>query len=197
MSPSGETEVLETQKRVMRKRTPRAVVDAGLKAPIKRVSRAQVKKSDGAGAALSKVRLVNKTKDREQETSSRKAPTPLAGTKLEKKSSRKHLIVIGVLLVIGIGSSALVGLTDKGQIDVVTMIEERNKKAEERGEKVISTSVKDQLPDGGLVPADPSTIAPSTPPPTASTTASTTSAGSIPRTAEEVAAEAQTTATST
>lgn len=170
---ADEFEVLEKPKRAPRKRAPKPVAESSIEKP----------------------KRTRTTKKEEVVEQPRRAPTALKEVSQKRSNSKKHLIVVGVLLVIGIGSSAIVGLTDKGQIDVVTMIEERNRKAEERGEKVVSTSIKDQLPDGGLVPADQSTSASSTPPVTASTTASTTPQGNIPRTAEEVAEEV--TATST
>jgi hypothetical protein len=168
---ADEFEVLEKPKRAPRKRVSKTVADSTEEKP-------------------KRTRTTKKVTEAETVEPSRRAPTTIKEENQKKHNSRKHLIVVGVLLVIGIGSSAVVGLTDKGQIDVVTVIEERNKKAEERGEKIVSSSDKDQLPDGGLVPADPSTIASSTPPTTASTTASTTPQGNIPRTDEEVASGA-------
>ena len=173
---ADEFEVLEKPKRAPRKRVAKPVGDTEEVKPKR--TRKVVKK------------VV-------EETPERKAPTVIKDEKKKARFFKTPVIVVGVLLVLGIGSSAVVGLTDKGQIDVVTMIEERNKKAEERGEKIVSSTMVDQLPDGGLIPADPSTIASSTPPvETATTTATTTPQGNLPRTDQEIAADAAT-ATST
>jgi hypothetical protein len=195
MSPSGETEVLETPKRTPRKRAPKAVDVAETSTPIKRARARRVVQDDGEEAPARRSR--KKVEPPKAEISDRKAPTTIKDEKQKTKSFRKHAIVIGVLLAIGIGSSAVVGFTDKGQIDVVTMIEDRNKKAEERGEKMIPTSAKDLLPNGGLIPADPGTITPNTPPATATTTASTTPEGNVPRAVAEVAEDIGTIASST
>jgi hypothetical protein len=164
---ADEFEVLEKPKRAPRKRVAKPVDDTEEIKPKR--TRKVVKK------------VV-------EENPPRKAPTVIREEKKKSKFLRTPVIVVGVLLLLGIGSSAAVGLTDKGQIDVVTMIEDRNKKAEERGEKIVSSTMVDQLPDGGLIPADPSTIASSTPPVEAATsTATSTPQGNLPRTDQEIA----------
>ena len=175
---ADEFEVLEKPKRAPRKRAAKPVDDTTETKP-KRVRKT--------------------TKKVAEEEVVRKAPTPIAESRREKHFARKHAIVIGVLMVLGIGSSAAVGFTDKGQIDIVMIIDERNKKAAERGEQPIAAE-EELLPDGGLIPADPSSVPQqaTTTPATASSTASTTPQGNVPRTAEEAAADAQaSTATST
>jgi hypothetical protein len=127
----------------------------------------------------------------------RKAPTPLAAEKSERRFTRKHTIVIVFFILLGVGSSALLGLTDPGHIDVTSLIDERNKIAAERGEQLVSTT-EEQLPDGGLIPADPSTMPPATTTPsTATSTASTTPEGNVPLTDEEAAAAMEEAATAT
>lgn len=169
---ADEFEVLETKKRAPRKRAAKTADDSTVEKP---------------------KRTRQTTKKVFEEPVERKAPTAIKEEKNQRKSSRTQMIVVGTLLVIGVASSAAVGLTDKGQIDVVTMIDERNKKAEERGEKIVSTSVNDQLPDGGLIPADPATIASSTPAVTeTSTSTATTTTGNLPRTDAEIASDSAT-----
>lgn len=178
---------------------PRKVEEFDVLEKPKRAPRSRVANSvDDSEVKPKRTRSKTKTVVKEPEVV-RKAPTPIAEIKREKRFARKHAIVIGVLMVIGVGSSAAIGLTDKGQIDIVNIIEERNKKAAERGEKLI-VAEEELLPDGGLIPADPSTATPqaTSTPNIASSTASSTPQGNIPRTAEEIAAEAQTeSATST
>lgn len=157
----------------------------------KRAPRSRAAKPvDGSEVKPKRARSTTKSVSKKPEVI-RKAPTQIAEIKREKGFARKHMIVIGVLMVLGIGSSAAIGLTDKGQIDIVNIIDERNKKAAERGEKLIAAE-EELLPDGGLIPADPSTVTPASTPSAATSTASTSPQGNIPRTAEEVAAEAQT-----
>ncbi len=155
----------------------------------KRVPRKRVAKSVTAFDEVKPKRTRKVAKKVSEEAPERKAPTTLKEHAPSSTPSRTPMIVVGVLILVGIGSSAAVGLTDKGQIDVVTMIEERNRKAEERGEKVVSSSVKDQLPDGGLIPADetPTPQASSTPPVTEASASSTTP--DTASQAEEVAAD--------
>ncbi len=110
---ADEFEVLETKKRAPRKRVAKTADDS------KDVKPKRIRK------------VVTKTSS-ETETV-RKAPTPLAEASREKRFVRKHIVVIAVLMLLGVGSSAAIGLTDKGQINTIAIIDERNKKAAERG----------------------------------------------------------------
>lgn len=115
----------------------------------------------------------------------RKAPTPIASTKASRMKRRKQLITAFVVLVIGIGISAVVGFTDKGQIDVQKTIQERNERirtntTDERDANtqlievpVQNTNIK---PKEGLVGAGKAKAPAPAPVPvvTSSTTASTT-----------------------
>jgi hypothetical protein len=85
--------------------------------------------------------------------SNRKAPTPLAKTRTKKQTTRKQIAIIVVLLLLGIGGSALVGLTDKGQIDVGKAIADRNAQAIGDNPNAIMIPVQSttQEPDGGLI----------------------------------------------
>jgi hypothetical protein len=168
-----EFEVLEKPKRAPRKRASSSV------------SRTTTDKPKRTRRVTKKVE-----EEKEEKQPARRAPTPIASEKREKRFVRKHTIVVAVLVFLGIGSSAIVGLTDKGQIDVVTIIDERNKKAAERGETLVSAE-EELLPDGGLIPADPAQVQNTPPPPAASSTASTTPVGNIPLTNEEAAAQMQ------
>jgi hypothetical protein len=58
----------------------------------------------------------------------RKAPTVFASEKNKHKQRQKQFIVIGIILLVGVGASAAVGYTDKGQINVTQVIEERNQR---------------------------------------------------------------------
>lgn len=58
----------------------------------------------------------------------RKAPTGILADKEIKKGKRKQKIIVGLLLVISIGASAAVGLSDDGQINVTKTIEDRNER---------------------------------------------------------------------
>jgi hypothetical protein len=171
---ADEFEVLEKSKRAPRKRVAKTV-------------------DDSKEVKAKRTRSVKKVTE---EVSERKAPTSIKEEQKNRRSARKPLIVVGVLLLIGVGSSAAIGLTDKGQIDIVTIIDERNKKAAERGEQPIAAE-RELLPDGGLIPADQASTASSTPQSAATSSVTTTPEGNVPRTDAEVGNDTVATATST
>lgn len=114
--------------------------------------------------------------------STRKAPTQFAQVQAMKASKRNQYIVIALLLIVGIGASAAVGLSDPeaGQINVAQAIKERNERmanlVDVDGPTVMAPTPS-QLPDGGFIglrPADPS-VAPA--PIDASSTATSSDAG--------------------
>lgn len=114
--------------------------------------------------------------------STRKAPTQFAEVQALKTSKRNQYIVIALLLIVGIGASAAVGLSDPeaGQINVAQAIKERNERmanlVDVDGPTVMAPTPS-QLPDGGFIglrPADPS-AAPA--PIDASSTATSSDAG--------------------
>ena len=85
----------------------------------------------------------------------RKAPTPIAETKRQIKQRNRMYLVTGALILVGIISSAAVGLTDGGQIDVDATIKARRNSPE--SEKVVRNNKislpvqhKNNQPDGGL-----------------------------------------------
>lgn len=117
-----------TPKRTPRKRvsgtttrTPRKVVSKTV--PIKRAPRRVVPKN----AELEDVGD-NERDEEEILNSNRKAPTLIATGQMVQKKRKKQTIIIGVVLLIGVGLSAIVGYTDKGQIDVQETIEARNER---------------------------------------------------------------------
>jgi hypothetical protein len=118
-------------------------------------------------------------------SSTRKAPTKFAQEHATKKSKRNQYIVIAFLIIIGVGSSAAVGLSDSGagQINVTQTIKERNERmanlVDVDGPTVVAPTPSQQ-PDGGLIglrPADPEP-APAPATTTATTTVATTTATS-------------------
>ena len=124
-----------------------------------------------------------KKETKEDKAPERKAPTPLKARQTAIKTLRRQLIVVALLMCVGVGASAAVGRTDRGQIDVSRVISERNDRVtrgEEQGE-VVPAQATPLLPDGGLVPATTNTpvepTASSTPP---AANATTTPAGNVP-----------------
>lgn len=197
MSPEEETDVvLEKPKRAPRKRVAKVISDdAPKKAPVKRVAKRVAVKKKVAKEEVSEPERVSK-----ETSSKRKAPTPIADSVAGKKKSRKQLIVIATMIVIGVGASAIVGFTDKGQIDVEGTIAWRNEQAKSAGREteVIPVQNTPQLPDGGLIgmgiggPIDGSASSTPPAPTTASSTASTTEpVGQAPLTNAEAEAAAQ------
>jgi len=140
MSPQGETEVvLEKPKRTPRKRVQKAVLSEGaVAAPVRRAPQR---------------RAVRKVEEDARDTrdSSRKAPTSIAGERAKTKRGRKNVTVVAILLLLGISSSAAVGFTDKGQIDVAQTIAKRNEDARAAGQPEITIPVQTTAePNGGL-----------------------------------------------
>lgn len=144
MSPEGETEVvLEKPKRAPRKRAPKVVSDdASEKAPVKRAPRKRApKKVDPPVEEVV-----------EERVSARKAPTPIAAERTVKKKSRRQWYVMLTMVLLGVGASAGVGITDKGAIDVGGVIAQKNEEARAAGrtESIIPVQNTPVLPDGGL-----------------------------------------------
>jgi len=156
-----------TRKSPAKKPTPRKT--AVRKTPAKKVVEEEV---------LDEVEVPEVPVEKEM-TSTRKAPTKFAQVQATQRSKRNQYIVVGLLIMVGIGSSAAVGLSDSeaGQINVTQTIQERNERmanlVDVNGPTVV-VPIPSQQPDGGLIglrPADP------TPAPVAATsTATTTSA---------------------
>lgn len=114
---------------------------------------------------------------------SRKAPTPLRESRQRHgKQQRTIFVVFGVcLMLFGIGFG--IGLSDRGAIDVVAVVTQRNEKIN-RGEvrdasgntitKTIGVQNQTPEPNGGLILADPSLLPPPPVPTQATTTATST-----------------------
>lgn len=115
----------------------------------------------------------------------RKAPTGISNEKALERRKQTRLIIVGVLVAIGVGSSAAVGLTDEGEIDVLRTIEARNERIRNNQateQDVLTTTFEvpvqntnERKVDGGLKGRGTGGVAPVLPPAeTASTTASST-----------------------
>jgi hypothetical protein len=170
---------------------PRKVNESTMPPKVKRAARPRVKTAEAVSSTSAKTKRAHSRGEVAAPTLARKAPTELSGPSAPVRKTRRHILVVVGLLLVGAGASAAVGLSDTGQIDVVAAIEERNKRAEERGEPVISVSVQNtpQLPDGGLIPTDPNAPLVGVPPTTASSSESTatSTAGNVPLTESEAA----------
>jgi hypothetical protein len=127
----------------------------------------------------------------------RRAPTPLRAERTASSRSRRSLIIAAVFFFVFTGIGVGIGMSDSGQIDVVAVVNERNERVNRgevrTGESTISVPVQngDIRPNGGLVPADPSTLPP--PVPEAATTTDATASSTDEGTAtssETTAAEA-------
>jgi type 1 fimbria pilin len=133
----------------------------------------------------------------------------LAAEKSRRKQRQRHLIVVAVLLCLGVGSSAAVGFTDAGQIDIDATIKEKNARiasgqSDERdiNDRTLTVPVKNtmsQQVDGGLVGlGDTRQTAPPSEPATTTatstemgTTTDATSATSSDETATSTSADAE------
>jgi hypothetical protein len=152
MSPSGETEVvLEKQKRTPRKRVPKTVSDeVGTPTAISRAPR----------KVAPRKRVVKKEEQEKDETedraSKRKAPTPIAAEQASKLRARRQLMVVACMLLTGIGSSAAVGYTDKGVINVEETIAYSNEQMRASGNEsgIVQVQNTQTVPNGGLIGID-------------------------------------------
>ena len=178
MSQADETlETLEKPKRVSRKRVPKVIDEDSMATPVPQKRPSRNKTSAEPGEDNPKVRSQSKTQ--KADSPERKAPTPIAATKAATKSSRRQAAVVGVLILLGVGASAIVGFTDKGPINVEKTIADRNDRIS-RGEiqgEVVPVQNTPQVANGGMVGLGSSgqgTTTVQTPPGTASSSASTT-----------------------
>jgi hypothetical protein len=100
-------------------------------------------------------------------------------------------MVVVALLAIGVASSAAVGFTDKGQINVEAVITQRNEEARAAGNEsfVIPVQNTPQVPDGGQIGLGDAPAAPaaSSTPPTAATSTPATASSTEPVPQEGVA----------
>ena len=113
----------------------------------------------------------------------RRAPTPISAQRKAVSRGRRSLVwTLGIVLLL-CGAGVGIGMSDRGQIDVVAVVNERNERVNRgevrEGESTITVPVQngDIRPNGGLTPAD----VPVTPP--ATETAATTTATSTETTA--------------
>lgn len=157
-------------------------------APFKRAPRKRTLKSP-----IVETVSVAEMKEGKEKATRRKAPTSISAERATKKNGRRQLIVVAVLLVLGVGSSAAVGFTDKGGIDINQLIAERNRKIEsgELHESIIPVQNTNQAPDGGLIPLGDAAApqvsgAASTTDATATSSATSTEEGNIPTPPEEI-----------
>lgn len=160
-----------------------SITIAPKRAPRKRV----VKSGDGEVLSAPKPRAVRKRTPAKPEesrlqteadvtVSERRAPTPLKAARTSAVKGRRAVWIALIFFVVLAGSGVLVGMTDKGAIDVVAVVNERNERINRgevrNGESTITVPVQntDSRPNGGLVPADAPTV---TETPTTETSSST------------------------
>lgn len=131
----------------------------------------------------------------------RKAPTAFAGEVAKKKTTQIQVGIIALLLVVGVGASAVLGFTDSTawQIDVTQTIKERNERMSNMVDVDGPTTVAprqttNDVPDGGFLgvkmtapaaPKPPVEINASSTATSSSATASTTTDGTEGESDEE------------
>jgi hypothetical protein len=193
MSQDDETlVVVEKPKRAPRKRVAKVVSEeAETPAPAPR-KRAPRKSSEDAVKRTPRKRVAKE----EDTPTPRKAPTPLASEKSNSKKSKKQRYVVGILMFLGIASSAAVGFTDKGSINVEATITARNEQSRAAGREgeIVPVQNTDVQPDGGLIGLMGSDSTPPAAPVASSTEAVASSSapvGNIPMTMEEAAQATQ------
>lgn len=134
----------------------------GAKSSVRRAPRKRAVRKRAASNETEqrKVAVPTPPPEKIETTSERKAPTNFSATRTSRKQNRRQLIVVAVLLAIGVGASAAVGVTDVGQIDVQQTIESRNERIKSdqateqdkaEGGIVVPVQNRSKKPDGGLV----------------------------------------------
>lgn len=146
--------------------------------------------SDTISTPKPRKRTSPKVIEREEEVPepTRKAPTAIASSKRRQKRSSKVLVIVAIFCVILTGLGVGLGLSDKGEINVVAVVNDRNEKinrGEVRDEKtgeVMSLTIpvqKDDRPNGGLKLSDTQPDQINTPPPPEQETATSSEAGTV------------------
>jgi hypothetical protein len=185
-SDMASTSADETPRRATRKRATRKSTTATRKRTVKRTTK---KVTEEAPVTRKKAEPVVEAPAVETETahstaSTRKAPTPLAGQRSQKKRKQRRIFIVGVVLAIGVLSSAGIGYTDPGEIDINATIEARNERlrtntASQNDTEFSRVNVPVQNrgnatePDGGLRGLGSAPAQPAPPPPATSTATST------------------------
>jgi len=153
-----EEEVVVVKKPHAPRKRAAAASAADLGVPARAPRRMVAKKTSSSTSSPRKRKAVIETKESEVISSPtaqvRKAPTPLATERLDKKTKKKHLIIATVLLLSGVGASAAVGFTDSGKIDVNQTIQARNDRIMSAGEEAAGETIvpvqTTTLPNGGM-----------------------------------------------
>jgi len=139
--------------------------------------------------------VIPSKKKEQASTKVRKAPTTFADEQVAQKRKRFQYMVVGLLVFVGVGASAAVGLADSeaGQIDVAETIKQRNERMANMVDvdgpvTSVSAPVTEDSPEQGLIglrPAAP--VAPRLQPssPVATQSATGTFATSSAEQAEE------------
>jgi hypothetical protein len=109
----------------------------------------------------------------------RKAPARVSATPSPRKRGSKKIVVAGIILLVIVGASVAIGFTDKGPIDVTSVIATRKQNATGEEQRALESVPVQQgqsgVVNGGLVGTGaPSPLVPMDPAPhTASSTDST------------------------
>jgi hypothetical protein len=197
---SGSSEELKKPKRAVRQRARRTSSASKERVTRTATKRRTTKSRASATTARTtpKAKKIEATPEVSQGSETRKAPTPLADTKKARARRRNRNIITSVLVVIGVVSSAAVGYTDDGRINVNATIEARNERIRQNQlsnpdaprETIVipvQNSGPRELNDGRVGRGKPDPV---TPPPSNSvstTTATTTDSGTATSTESGVA----------
>ena len=134
----------------------------------------------------------------------RKAPSRISVNKKPKKSYKKVMIVVGILLI-GFAASAYIGNSDSGQINIASVIDERNKQiasgnaASENSPSGSTATIPVQstapptVPNGGLRGRGVGTAKVKQPAPAVAASSTATSSDEIGETASSTATTTATT----
>lgn len=134
MSESENSEeVVKPKRRAPRKRVAKTAATKATARPRSAVAKKTSTRRAPATVKTQRVSSAPATNAEATQSAPRKAPTVFAAEKNKQKQRRTQLAVVGLILFVGVGSSAAIGYTDRGQIDVAQVVEERNQRARDGG----------------------------------------------------------------
>jgi len=155
-------------------KTPRkrATRNVSTKTPKKKATSTSTTTDQADDVVMLQDTEIKQEADKVTATHSRKAPTTFADQAKQIKTKRIQYAVVTFLLVVGIGASAAVGVTDAGRIDVARTIQERNERMATMVDvdapvtavaaPAVNTGRAGE-PDGGLIGLQPVVTTPATP----------------------------------
>jgi len=189
---SGSSDEQKNLKKTVRKRARRASAagsERATRSSVSRRTKTPVRKKTA-------VESPPPIKEEKQPEEKRKAPTSFQSSKSARNRIRNRNIILASVMISGIASSAAVGFTDEGQIDVNQAIESRNERVrsnvannietDEDTTYVVPVQNSNNLPNSGLIGLGMDNRPPPTPPPEPVSTTTATTSAAVSTSTEEI-----------